>query len=337
MSESVPTIYILHGEDDFAISQFIDGLVSKMGDPTTALMNVSRLDGRSTNLEDLLTEVSAMPFLAKRRMVVFSHPLARFNNPDARNKFVDLLNQVPQSTALLLVEHKSLTNEKDRRRSKLHWLEKWAGANPERAYIRAFPVPKGGEMVRWIQGHAESAGGKFTLQAAALLGSLVGDDPRLADQEIHKLLAYVNYSREVEPDDVENLTAVIPQGDIFVMVDALGNQDGKRAMDMLHRLLETQQPISIFGMVVRQFRLILLAREVMDRRGGVQDVAEKLSVHPYVAKKVTSQASHFTLPVLEMVYHRLLDIDEAVKTGQIRGDLALDTMVAGFTSQRRTT
>jgi DNA polymerase-3 subunit delta len=337
MSESVPTVYILHGEDDFAISQFIDGLVSKMGDPTTALMNVSRLDGRSTNLEHLRTEVSAMPFLAKRRMVVFSYPLVRVNNPDARKKFIDLLNQVPQSTALLLVEYKTLTNEKDSRRGKLHWLEKWTGANPERGYIRAFPVPKSGEMVRWIQGHAEAAGGKFTPQAAALLGSLVGDDPRLADQEIHKLLAYVNYSREVEPDDVENLTAVIPQGDIFVMVDALGNQDGKRAMDMLHRLLETQQPNSIFGMVVRQFRLILLAREVMDRGGGVQDVAEELSVHPYVSKKVTSQARHFTLPVLEMVYHRLLDMDEAVKTGQIQGDLALDTMVAGFTSQKRTT
>lgn len=333
MSESAPTVYILHGEDEFAISQFIDGLVSKMGDPTTAMMNVTRLDGRSTDLRELRTVVSAMPFLTKRRVVILSQPIARVNNPDTREKFIDLLNQVPPSTALLLIEYKSLVSERDRRRGEFHWLEAWAESNPQQAYLRQFKQPNSGEMVRWILDRAESAGGKFTPRAAALLGSLVGDDTRLADQEIHKLLDYVNYNRAVEPDDVENLTAIIPQGDIFIMVDALGNQDGKRAMGMLHRLLETQQPTSIFGMVVRQFRLLLLAREVIDRGGGVQDVARELSVHPFVAEKITSQARHFTIPVLEKVHHRLLDMDEGVKTGQIQGDLALDTMVAVFTSQ----
>jgi len=333
MSESAPTVYILHGEDEFAISQFIDGLVSKMGDPTTAMMNVTRLDGRSTDLGELRTAVSAMPFLTKRRVVILSQPIARVNNPDTREKFIDLLNQVQPSTALLLIEYKPLVSERDRRRGEFHWLEEWAESNPQQAYLRQFKQPNSGEMVRWILNRAESAGGKFTPRAAALLGSLVGDETRLADQEIHKLLDYVNYNRAVEPDDVEYLTAIIPQGDIFVMVDALGNQDEKRAMGMLHRLLETQQPISIFGMVVRQFRLLLLAREVIDRGGGVKDVARELSVHPFVAEKITSQARHFTIPVLEKVHHRLLDMDEAVKTGQIQGDLALDTMVAVFTSQ----
>jgi DNA polymerase-3 subunit delta len=335
MSISVPSVYILHGEDEFSIAKFVEGIVAKLGDPSAAMMNVTRLDGRSFNFDELHLAVSTVPFLTRRRIVVLTHPLALINTPGARKKFIDLLLQVPPSTALLLVEYKMLTNERARKRGDFHWLEEWADANPERSFMRAFPLPKGGEMVRWIQEQADSAGGKFPPRAAALLASLVGNDTRLADQEIGKLLAYVNYARPVEPDDVENITAVIPEGDIFAMVDALGNQDGRRAIKMLHQLLERQQPLSIFGMVVRQFRLLLLAREVMNRGGGTRDVARELSIHPFVAGKITAQARHFTIPVLENVYHRLLDMDEAVKTGQMQGDLVLDTMLAGFTSQKK--
>ena len=188
-------------------------------------------------------------------------------------------------------------------------------------------------MARWIQDRTREEGGQITPQAAVLLATLVDDNPRLADQEIRKLLAYINYQRSIEPDDVDALTADYGQGDIFEMVDALGNQDGRRAMGMLHRLLESQDPFSIFGMIVRQFRLLLLAREILDAGGQPNDAVRALKLHPFVAGKMFDQARHFTLPVLERIYHRLLDIDEAMKTSQMSGDLALDTMVAALTSQ----
>jgi DNA polymerase-3 subunit delta len=185
---------------------------------------------------------------------------------------------------------------------------------------------------RWIQEQAKKAGGQFTQPAAELLAGLVGGDTRLADQEIHKLLDYVNYQRPVEPEDVESLTADAAQGDIFILVDALGNQDGRKAMGMLHRLLERQDAISIFGMIVRQFRMLLLGREVLDNGGRRDDVARQLRVTPFVADKVVAQAQHFTLADLEAAYHRLLDLDLAMKTSQIPDDLALDTLVAAFTA-----
>ena len=37
------------------------------------------------------------------------------------------------------------------------------------------------------------------------------------------------------------------------------------------------------------------------------------------------------MATLESIYRRLLDIDEAIKTSQIPGELALDTLVAALT------
>ena len=183
-----------------------------------------------------------------------------------------------------------------------------------------------------IQEMARKSGGQITPQAAALLSSLVDGDPRASNQEIQKLLAYVNYQRAIEPEDVELLTADIGQGNIFAMVDALGNQNGRQAMSMLQRLLEGKESGMIFPMVVRQFRLILLAREVLDNGGNKNDVARQLKLPPFVADKLYLQARRFTLPELEAIYRQLLEIDKAIKTGKVPGDLALDTLVVELTS-----
>jgi len=112
------------------------------------------------------------------------------------------------------------------------------------------------------------------------------------------------------------------------MVDALGNRNGRVAFAMLHRLLSHQDALSIFGMVVRQFRFLLQSREILDNGGGEADVVRLLKLHPYVARKFVAQAQRFTLPDLEAIYHRLLNIDIAAKSGQMDGELSLDLLIA---------
>ena len=174
---------------------------------------------------------------------------------------------------------------------------------------------------------------RFKPDAAALLGSLVGDDTRVAYQEIQKLAAYVNYRRPIERDDVDYLTVNTSETSIFAMVDALGNQDGRMALTLLRRLLEHADALSIFGMIVRQFRLLLQAREVMDGGGRPAEIAQALKIHSFVAQKLSAQARHFDLQALEMIYHRLLEIDNAIKTGQVEDEQALETFIAAITTQ----
>lgn len=335
MAEAAPIVYLLNGDDEYAIARFVDELERKLGDPATASMNTTRLDGNTFNLDQLASIANALPFLASRRLVILTHPLARLSGPgakDAQTKFTDQLEKVPATTALVLVENRLLTSDKDRKKGKTHWLESWALKHKEKVLLRSYPAPKGAEMVKRIQDAAQKAGGQISYDAAGLLAALVDNDPRLADQEIEKLLAYVNYKRPIEFDDVQTLTADTGQGDIFALVDALSNRDGRQAMAMLQRLLEYQDYYAIFGMIVRQFRLLIQAREVLDHGGQKEDIQRQLNQHPYVAEKLLGQAHRFALPELERVYHRLVEIDEAVKTSQMPERLALETFVSAFTT-----
>jgi DNA polymerase-3 subunit delta len=192
-------------------------------------------------------------------------------------------------------------------------------------------LPRQWEMAGWILNETKNQGGEIESPAAAKLVEMVGVNTRQAGQEIAKLLAYVNWERQVKVQDVEAVSIVTAQESVFDFVDALANGNGKSAQYLLHRLLESEDAFSLWGMVVRQFRLLLLAREVLDSRGGKDEVAQALGVHPFVAEKTTGQARGFTLPVLERIYHKLLEIDEGAKTGQVALELALDTLVVELT------
>jgi DNA polymerase III delta subunit len=47
-----------------------------------------------------------------------------------------------------------------------------------------------------------------------------------------------------------------------------------------------------------------------------------------VADKLASQARRFNMDQLEAIYHRLLEMDEAMKSSQMPSDLVLDTFIA---------
>ena len=109
--------------------------------------------------------------------------------------------------------------------------------------------------------------GQIEPRAAELLKEMVGVDTRQAGMEIAKLLAYVNWARPINSQDVEAVCIVTSQQSVFDFVDALSNGNGKVAQHLLHRLLETEDPFSLWGMVIRQFRLLIQAREILDGRG----------------------------------------------------------------------
>jgi DNA polymerase-3 subunit delta len=186
-------------------------------------------------------------------------------------------------------------------------------------------------MAGWIVNEAKNQGGKIEPPAAAKLAEMVGVDTRQAGMEIAKLLAYVNWARPITGSDVDAVCIVTSQQSIFDFVDALSLGNGKSAQHLLHRLLENEDPFSLWGMVIRQFRLLIQAREILDGRGNQEDVARALGVHPFVAEKTTNQAKRFSMESLESIYRRLLRIDEDAKTGQITLDLALDTLVVELT------
>lgn len=333
MAEEGPSIYIFDGDDEFAIHESITKIQNKLGDPVLAEMNTIRLDGRSFSLKQLEDSVSTVPFLTPKRLVILTHPTKGLSDRGQQDRFINFLSSEKPTTKLVLVEYDFLTSDRERRDGKMNWLEKWALApeQAKRVYLRHHPQPGGTMMVKWIQDFAKNLGGQFTPGAAIALANQVGDDTRTASQEITKLLTYANFSRPVEADDIEHLTPLTAKIDDFALVNALRERDGRKAQALLARSFQDDDPLRIFHGIVFQVRSLIVAREILDEHGTLNDFPRSLKIGLYPARLAMESAPRFSMEFLELIYHRLLELDTAIKTGQIEANLALQLLVIELT------
>ena len=328
--------FILHGDNEFEISERVADFKQKIGDESLRDLNITVLDGRKTALGEVQHAADAIPFLADKRLVIVDGLLTRLASRRAKegdetpsgaaqdflNGLVDYVPRLPETTRLVFVEFQPLNPR--------HPLVKLAGQQKGRTVIEC-RQPAAAELPRWIGDRAKKHGGSIELPAANRLAALIGGDLRRLDTEINKLITYVNAQRAITEKDVLLLVSDASTSSVFDLVDALGKRDGKRAAHELHHLIDQgENPLGLLAMIVRQYRLLILVKELQARNLSPDAMAKELGQHPFVIKKLNEQArSYPDIAQLETIYRRLLEIETEIKTGQTGDVLALDLLVAG--------
>jgi DNA polymerase-3 subunit delta len=302
--------YIFHGPDELSQTEALAKLKGQMGDPSLADLNTTVLDGESLTLGELQQVCDSLPFMFDRRLVIVHNYLTRLRGGSKKGGGSAALDAlaVYQGHPILKLAEKH-----------------------EAGHARVFDGPGRGELAGWVAERVESEGATIERPAADALVIAVGDDLRLLDSEIKKLATYVGNERPITPTDVELLVPYAGTANVFAMVDAIGRRDGRTALHLLHKLLdENAAPLYLLGMIVRQFRILIQAKELSAQGLAASTIAKRAGLHPFVAEKAQRQAMNFSMGQLEAIYARLLETDLAIKTGRMEDVLALDTLVAAL-------
>jgi DNA polymerase-3 subunit delta len=334
MENPKPTVYLLSGDNDLAFEEFIVVIRENLGDPTTADMNTQRFSSTEISLGALEEACYAMPFLSSRRLVILDHAERLPKEDDWQDRFFTLLDSLPETIALVIIDHVDTQSmKKVQAHEKKSPLHRWAREHEGKVYThvretdpRPFDIPRGAKFISWIKERSRSMGGEIETTAAQLLSDSVAGDPHSAVQELTKLLDYTDRQRPIDRNDVELLTAFRGQGDIFEMVDAMGQRQGKSAQMSLHRILVHEDIRPVFGMIVRQFRLMIMAREALEQGSDVRE-AFPAGTPKFVMEKISSQSRNFSLSDLESIYRMLLEIDIEAKTSGMDLETALDSLI----------
>jgi DNA polymerase-3 subunit delta len=327
-SEKKQRVYLFFGNDELVMHKLVQGLLDKVMDAAMGDMNITRFR-ENPRVEEVHNAAYVMPLFSDRRLVVVTNALDWVKGTKNRDAIIKLMEGLPDSTALVI----QVTSEFERGGwkdfSAIHWLRKWIKEQPAQTiFLKECNLPAIGQIPSLIMKEAIGKKGEFTPEAAQELARAIGNDTLLISLEIDKLLTYVDYLRPVTVDDVRLLSPDVAPVSIFDMVDAIGERHIPNAAQLLHRLLETEMPIPLFGMIIRQFRLLILAREVIDQGGQKAQIEKTLKLHPFVAEKVKNQASLFNMNQLKEIYHRLLSTDENMKTGVMDPKLAIEMFVS---------
>jgi DNA polymerase III subunit delta len=326
-------IYVLFGDDDYTKDQQVAKLKARLGDPTTVSMNLTQIDGDRLTVGALRESCDAMPFLAEKRLVIVRNFLTRFEprkesggegegprpkrDKDLEDALKSYLPNLPESTGLVFVEDRF--GELNPFYATINGASKW---------VKGYQTPVGPALQEWIRQQVKETGGQIAPQAAVLLAAYVTDGLHHLAMEIDKLVSFTNGKRTIEAADVENLVTEVLQSNIFQVVDAIAAHNGKRAIGLLHTLLDNgTSEIYVLSMITRQFRILLQVKEMSGAGATQQEMQSKLHLHSFVLEKGLAQARGFTMERLEAIYRRLVEVDASIKRGRLEPELALDLLV----------
>jgi DNA polymerase-3 subunit delta len=326
-------IYLLYGADDYRSRQALREIREKLRAADDMLdSNTTVLEGRGLTPAELLAHVTAVPFLASNRLVIVEglleaigearrgrssrkaadDPLQRWR--DTASTLADTAS-VPESTTLVLIEGGIAKNN-----------AAFPVFAPIARSVEYAPLAKD-ELPTWIEAQARAKGLKLSPRAMASLAQLVGPDLWTLEHELDKLAAFAD-GEMVEPETVALLVSAAQEARIWDLTDALVAGDGRKALAAMRSLLgEGEPPQRALFMIVRQFRQLVVVKDMRERGLRQDEVARAAGVPAFRLSAVGAIASRFNWAALRAAYARILEADLSVKRGLSEDEPALQLLV----------
>jgi DNA polymerase III subunit delta len=287
------TVYLLLGDDEERKSRGVEKL--------RAGRTVEAYEASATSPETLVSACSSFSLFGEGPFVVLKDLDAW--NAAQKAVIVDYLKDPSPGADLILLG------------KKLGARERLLSAVKNAGEVHTFDQPTGKALVRWLVGHAK----KMDLDlpddvAEDLTIRCSGDKMRLL-QETEKLALYVGDGTATH-DDVAALCPPDVQSNIFAFVDSLAGGERDRALALLEDLIGTgEPPLRLTFMIRRQFQLVARARALLERGTPQKELASRLKVPPFVARKLEEQGRKLDEEDLERALAQIQDLESGLKGG----------------------
>ncbi|PIZ74574.1 DNA polymerase III subunit delta [Candidatus Peregrinibacteria bacterium CG_4_10_14_0_2_um_filter_43_11] len=285
-------------------------------------INLLTLDGAEEPIGRIMADIEAAPFLSEKRLIFIENlpessgrasTSEKTTKKDEKRsedlkKLVESLKEVPKSSVVVFIQP-----EPDKRRSFYKNLIKIAT-------VEEFKPLPGASLSKWIRAAVMKEGGTIDDGAIEYLISMTDQDCWRLSQEVKKLTSF-KYYQPITKEDVDSVVTPTVEANIFHFTDALSTKNHRKAIRSLHRSMVAGENLrQLFYMIVRQFRLLLQVKDYKKQypTANPTSIASSLKLHPFVARNVLNQISHFDFSELKKAYEKLLEIDTDLKTSRIR-------------------
>ena len=297
-------IHLFFGEDQFQLRKKLQLWKSEFKKKYDGDLNLIELEAKETTANGIIEALETVPFLAEKKLVIINNFLAKGKEHDQEKILEYLANPLPDHAILLFFEEAS----PDKRRSFYKKLQKLGK-------LHNFSFMKPDEMARFLH---ETSKGALSLNSAKYLINQTGAELWRSEKELEKLLVYAD-DQKITDEMIDEMVMPTLSSTIFKLTDQIAEKNSKGAMKTLNILIESgEDPYRILFMIVRQFRIILQVKDLLQQKYDMTHIIKTLKLHPYVASTTIKQSRNFEMEELKRIYKALLHIDVGIKTGEIK-------------------
>ena len=313
------TAYLLYGEEAYLKKQYKDKLRAALWQEGDT-MNAAFYQGKNTNPKELIDLAETMPFFADHRLILVED--SGFFKSGA-DDLAEYMEHVPDTTTFVFVE-----TEVDKR-SRMYKALKNHGR------IVEFAAQNQELLTRWMLGRLKRENKNITKAAMQEFFDRVGTDMGTLDREMEKLICYCMDRDVIELPDVE---AVCPQAvtnRVFDMVSVIVECRRKDALEMYYDLLALKEPpLRILFLITRQYNILMQLKDL--RRKGMNNsaMAKAAGIPPFAVSKSLGQASRLSIDSIKKILAYSVEMEEAVKTGQMNEQIAVELVIIEASRER---
>jgi DNA polymerase III subunit delta len=331
-------IIFLYGEDTFSsrkkLKEIKDKFLREVDPSGNSLVTV---EDENASVEKINELVSVSSLFARKRMVVVEGLLAG-KNKGASEQILDFLKNNFEPTHKtksdisadnILVLWEGQAEEKNIRSKLFEFLS-------QQKFAYNFKKLSNTETINWVRKETELRSAKIKPQAASILTSFFSGNLWQLDNEIDKLINYKTGKNKqsggeiiIDEDDINILVRGNVDENIFALTDAISAKNKALAASLFEKEIEAGvADINLLRMIIRQFRILLLVRQCLDKSYTSRKITSQLKLHPFIIQKSLTQVRNFSVPTLKNILNRLIEIDQGIKTGQIEAKSALSILLA---------
>ena len=309
--------YLIYGEEAYLKQQYKQRLLNALN-PDGDTMNFSRLEGKGIEVKELIDLCETLPFFAERRVILLEDTGFFKNKCD---ELADYLKNLPEYLCMIFVE-----NEADKR-SRMYKEVKAAGR------VAEFARQDEKTLMRWAAGILGKEGKKITQRDMELLLAKSGTDMGNIRMELEKLISYTRGRDVITERDIEEICTTQTTNKIFDMVRAVTEKNQKKALELYYDLLTLKEPpMRILFLLAKQFRQLLLTKQLFAEGASQNEVASRLGVPSFVVRNIASCARSYEVRELEEAVKDFVDAEEAVKTGRLGDVLSVELLIVKYSS-----
>jgi DNA polymerase-3 subunit delta len=302
--------YLLYGDEGYLVERAQGRIVDTLL-PQLKELNYTSFDAGQAPPAEIINACNTLPCMAQRRIVLVKNA-HQYSKSDLKS-FGPYLQSPCITTSLVFIAEEMTAEFLREVKDNVFHLE--------------HPLQK--ELIPWIRTIARELGKEITAEAAGYLQEAVGRDLQGIYHELSKASLYIGERPRIELADVERVVSEVRVTTIFELTKAIGERNLKQALRALERIWESgEPPLKILGMISRQFRHLLMTKEVLSRGGGAEQVKKELGIsNPYYLRELTAQAKGFSQASLQRAIKSLWQADLKLKRSSLPRRLLLEGLI----------
>jgi DNA polymerase-3 subunit delta len=306
----VRPFYLLYGDEGYLIERSREKIVDVLL-PQFRELNCSSYAADQALPSEVINACNTFPCMAQRRIVLVKGTHLYSQN-DLKTFIAYLQSPAPTTSLLFIAEGMSANFLKEVKDSAFHLQQ-----------------PSYREIASWIGAIARELGKEISSEAAGYLQEAVGRNLQGLYHELAKASLYIGERQRIELEDIEKVVSEVRTTTIFELTKAIGERDLKKALRALERIWETgEHPLKILGMISRQFRHLLVTKEILAQGGGIEKIKKQLTIsNPYYLKELSAQARGFSHPSLQRALKSLWETDLKLKQSSLSRRLVLEGLI----------